>query len=124
MATPSHVFTDAEPSLPLEDGRRNRRERNRESVVSAMLSLFDQRNFSPSAEEIAAEAGLSARSIFRYFDDIDDLCRAAISRQLERVLPTLDFDAAPGQPLDVRIDSVVRQRLGMFDAMGPVGQVA
>ncbi len=108
----------------MDDGRRIRRDRNREAVVEAMISLYDEGNFAPSADDISDRAGLSARSLFRYFEDIDDLCRAAITHQLQRVRPTLTVSAGSGDALSVRIAAVVDQRLRMFDAMGSVGHVS
>src|SRR5215207_3473812 len=106
-----------------DDGRRARRDRNRSSVVQAMLDLFNEGTFAPSADEIAERAGLSSRSLFRYFDDLDDLVRAAIGRQLERVRPTLILDFDPDDSLPARIDAFVDQRLRMFAAVGLVGHV-
>lgn len=108
----------------VEDGRRARRERNREAVVDALLGLFGDGHFAPSAEEIAERAGLSPRSLFRYFDDVDDLTRTAIARQLERVVPLVDIDVAPDAPTDVKVAALVEQRLRLFDAIGSVGQVS
>ena len=108
----------------VEDGRRIRRDRNRDAVVDAMISLYDEGNLAPSADDISGRAGLSARSLFRYFEDIDDLCRAAITHQLQRVRPTLNVSAEPDDALSVRIAAVVDQRLRMFDAIGSVGHVS
>jgi AcrR family transcriptional regulator len=108
----------------VEDGRRIRRDRNRDAVVEAMISLYDEGNLAPSADDISDRAGLSARSLFRYFEDIDDLCRAAITHQLQRVRPTLNVSAEPDDALSVRIAAVVDQRLRMFDAIGSVGHVS
>jgi AcrR family transcriptional regulator len=108
----------------VEDGRRIRRDRNRDAVVDAMISLYDEGNLAPSADDISDRAGLSARSLFRYFEDIDDLCRAAITHQLQRVRPTLNVSAEPDDALSVRIAAVVDQRLRMFDAIGSVGHVS
>lgn len=108
----------------VEDGRRIRRDRNRDAVVDAMISLYDEGNLAPSADDISGRAGLSARSLFRYFEDIDDLCRAAITHQLQRVRPTLKVSAEHDDALSVRIAAVVDQRLRMFDAIGSVGHVS
>ena len=56
-----------------EDGRHARRDRNRLAVVDAMLELYVEGNLDPSSDEIAERAGLSPRSLFRYFEDLDDL---------------------------------------------------
>ncbi len=106
-----------------DDGRRARRDRNRSSVVEAMLDLFNDGNFAPSADEIAERAGLSSRSLFRYFDDLDDLVRAAIGRQLERVRPTLDLQVDVDATLPERIEALTDQRMRMFDVVGQVGHV-
>jgi AcrR family transcriptional regulator len=106
------------------DGRRARRDRNREAVVDALLTLYRSGNLDPSSAEIAEEAGLSPRSVFRYFDDIDDLCRAAIARQQERILPATILAAEPGDPFADRVAALVAARLEVFALMGPVGVVA
>ena len=107
------------------DGRRVRRDRNRDAVVDALLTLYGEGNLEPGSAEIAERAGLSPRSLFRYFDDVDDLCEAAIARQAERILP-LTGDRRPLPPIrwTPRIGAFVDQRITMFDAMGHVGAVA
>ena len=70
-----------------EDGRTLRRERNRAAMVDAMLELYREGNLAPSSDAIAERAGLSPRSLFRYFEDIDDLVHAAITRQQQRIAP-------------------------------------
>ncbi len=106
------------------DGRRLRRDRNRDAVVDAMLALYAEGQLAPSSEEIAARAGLSPRSLFRYFDDIDDLCRAAIARQHERVGPFVELQTDPSATLAERIAVVVDQRIRLFEAIGSVGEVS
>ncbi len=112
------------PGAPESDGRRHRRRRNRDAVVDALLGLYRDGNLHPSSCEIAERAGLSPRSLFRYFDDVDDLVRAAISRQLERTKPLLPIDAPAGAPRYQRIDAVVTQRFRLFAEVAPVARVA
>jgi len=108
----------------MDDGRHVRRDRNRDSVVVAMLDLFNEGNYAPSAEEIAERAGLSSRSLFRYFDDIDDLARAAIRHHIERVRPALELDVNHDAPFADRVAAFVDQRLRLFEAIGAIGLVA
>lgn len=110
-----------EPSV---DGRHARRERNRLAVVDAMLEMYDDGNYEPSSDEIAARAGLSARSLFRYFDDLDDLVRVTISRQYDRVRPLAQIDPSPDAPLAERIDRLVASRLRTYAAIATVGRVS
>ena len=76
------------------------------------------------ADEIAHRAGLSPRSLFRYFDDIDDLARAAIDRQLARVLPVAVIDVAGDASLQERLAALVDQRARVFELVGNIGHVA
>jgi AcrR family transcriptional regulator len=115
---------DDQPAPRTEDGRRARRNRNRDSVVDALLELYREGNLDPSSEEVAARAGLSPRSVFRYFDDVDDLCRAAIARQLDQMRPAAELRIAPDAPLGERIRALVEQRVRLFDAIGSVGVVS
>jgi AcrR family transcriptional regulator len=107
-----------------DDGRRLRRQRNRDSVVDAVLELIRAGDLAPSAEQIADRAGLSARSLFRYFDDVDDLCRAAIARQHDAVDGVLGAAVDTSGTVDERAAAVVEHRVALFDAMGEVGRFA
>jgi AcrR family transcriptional regulator len=106
------------------DGRRLRRDRNRETVVQALLSLYREGNLAPSADDIAERAGISARSLFRYFDDVDSLVRTAVARQQDHLAPLYAVSARPDQPLEARVDRFVADRVRLLEAMGPVGQLA
>lgn len=105
------------------DGRRLRRSRNREAAVEALLALYRDGRLDPSAADIAERAGLSPRSLFRYFDDVDDLVRAAIERQTQIVFPALERRADDSLDTPERIEQFVDLRLALFDTMGKVGRV-
>jgi len=112
------------PPVADVDGRHARRDRNRLAVVDAMLSLYETGNLDPSSDEIAERAGLSPRSLFRYFEDLDDLVQVAIARQYERVLPLAALDVSTTGPLADRVSRVVAQRVRLFDRIGSVGIVS
>src|SRR5688500_928843 len=78
----------------------------------------------PSADEIAARAGVPARSIFRYFADVDDLASEAVARQQEHLAPLLVLDLDADAPLGERIAAFVAARVRVLSAMGEVGRVA
>jgi AcrR family transcriptional regulator len=114
------------PDAPdvITDGRQLRRERNREAVVEALLDLYREGNLRPSTEEIAIRSGLSPRSLFRYFDDVDDLTRTAVRHQHERAQPLVPIGAGPHEPLTHKVDALVAQRFRLFDAVGNAAAVA
>ncbi len=113
---------DDSSALP-GDGRQLRRQRNREAVVEALLDLYADGSLRPSADEIASRSGLSPRSLFRYFDDVDDLIRAAVTRQQARVIPLVPLEAVPDDPLAVRVTALVAQRFRVFEAVGNAAAV-
>ncbi len=119
---PAGTGDEGSPALS-GDGRQRRRQRNRDAVVEALLDLYADGNLRPSAEEIASRSGLSPRSLFRYFDDVDDLIRAALTRQQVRVIPLLPIEATPEDPLSDRITALVAQRFRIFDAVGNAAAV-
>ena len=106
------------------DGRRARREQNRGAVLEALAELYREGVYAPSAAQIAERAGLSSRSLFRYFDDVDDLNRAAIDQQLARARPLLRLGADPGDPLATRIEQLVDARLRLYEAIAPAARAA
>jgi AcrR family transcriptional regulator len=114
------TLVEAPASAPTvtTDGRQLRRERNREAVVEALLDLYRDGNLQPSSEEIAERSGLSPRSLFRYFDDVEDLVRAAIRRQQERAIPLVPIDAGPDAPFETKVTALVEQRFRLFEAVG------
>ena len=107
------------------DGRNLRRAQNIDVVVDAMLQLLADGRAWPSAADIAARAGLSERSVYRYFDDLDALARAAVETQIARadhLFQPLAMAADAG--LGERIEQLVAHRVAMFDEVGPIVQAA
>ena len=71
-------------AAPSVDGRRARRDRSRDLAVDALLDLLDEGVARPTAQQVAERSGVSLRSIFRIFDDVETLHAEAAARQLER----------------------------------------
>lgn len=116
----------ADPAVPEEkvDGRRASRDRNRLAVVDALLDLYAEGIMRPGADEVAKRAGLSRRSVFRYFDDLDDLDRTAIARQQERVRHLWDIRVMGEGPLDERVAAMAAHRITLFEAVAPAARVS
>ena len=106
------------------DGRRARRDRNKYAVVDAFLDLVRAGNPRPSVAEVAERSGISHRSVFRYFEDKDELARTAIERQQAVALPLIDLTVGPGAVLDERIDRFIDRRLDLFENLAPVARLS
>lgn len=106
------------------DGRTARRDRNRDAVVDAVIELFLAGIVDPSAAQIAQRAGVSLRSVFRYFDDIGSLRNAAIERHFARVAPLFALDRIGEGPLPDRIHRFVAARLRLHAGVAVPARVA
>ncbi len=106
------------------DGRTVRRDRNRSNVVEAMLELIDSGMLDPTVEQVVARSGISERSIFRYFDGLNDLRGAVIRRNFERVEPLLVIvDIGQGM-LWERIVRFVETRLRICETVAGLGRIS
>jgi TetR/AcrR family transcriptional regulator, regulator of autoinduction and epiphytic fitness len=103
----------------VRDGRNARAERTRDAVVEALLELLDAGDVRPTAERIAARAGVSERSVFQHFRDREALFEAAARRQYERVVPTLK-PVDPELPLAERIEAFTAQRARLYETVSGV----
>jgi AcrR family transcriptional regulator len=55
------------------DGRKIRSSKSRELIIDAMISLVNNGVYVPTAQQVANEAGVATRTIFRHFVDMDHL---------------------------------------------------
>jgi TetR/AcrR family transcriptional regulator, regulator of autoinduction and epiphytic fitness len=105
------------------DGRTVRAERTRQALVDALLALLEEGDVQPTAERIAARAGVSERSLFQHFADREALYQAVALQQYERIASTLEaIDVT--LPLPERIDAFVEQRARVLETITPVRRAA
>ena len=116
---PTHELKET----PRVDGRRERGNRNKAAVVQALLELYEAGEIQPSAARIAEVAGVSERSVFRYFDDMEDLAATAIDMQWERVRHLYEGLDSSGN-LEQRIEALVEHRMRLFDKTVGVGKAS
>jgi TetR/AcrR family transcriptional regulator of autoinduction and epiphytic fitness len=82
-------------------------------VVDALLALIHGGNLRPTAREVADAAGVSLRSVYVHFDDVESLFVAASARHYEHV-QQLMTPCDPTAALDDRITALVEQRLRIY----------
>ncbi len=112
----------ATPPLPL-DGRRARAVRTRQAVVDALLQLLDAGELRPGAARIAERAGVSLRTVFEHFEDLESLFAAAAERQIERVRRLVGAAADSG-PREARLRGFVARRARLLERISPVRRAA
>ena len=105
------VTTTGDTSL---DGRHRRAQASREAIVEALVSLYAEGHADPSGAEIAERAGVSERSLFRHFEDIDDLCRTAFVVQWKRLADRTQLRITENASTEVKIAAIIEQRVGLY----------
>lgn len=76
--------------VDVADGRRARSERSRQQIIDALFELVQSGEMKPSAARVAESADVSLRTVFRHFEEIDDLYREMAHQCRERLLPAFD----------------------------------
>ncbi len=104
---------------PVADGRAARKAATRDAIADALLDLVTEGSLRPTAKEIAARAGISLRSVYVHFDDLEDLFCVAARRQFDRVAPTRAAADHEG-PLRARVETLVRRRAQLYEDFGPI----
>lgn len=111
------------PAEPPLDGRTARAVRTRDALVDATIALVEEGDLRPTAPRIAERAGVSVRSVFQHFDDLESLFSAMGDRIVER-LAQLVFHIDPSEPLEDRIAGFVGQRCRINEAISPINRAA
>jgi AcrR family transcriptional regulator len=105
------------------DGRVRRGERSRQAIVEALLDLVGQGVLQPTAQRVAARAGVGIRSVFRHFSEMEHLF-AAMNAHLEGDVRSLLEGGRRAGGLSERVRALVRQRATLFDRILPYKRAA
>jgi AcrR family transcriptional regulator len=105
------------------DGRVQRGERTRAAIVDALLSLLEHDRSQPTAREVADAAGVSLRSVFQHFPDMESLYAACVERQFVR-LAVLRTPVDASGPFADRVTAFVAQRARLYERITPARRAA
>lgn len=105
------------------DGRRQRADASKRRIALAMLELARAGEIAPSAEQVAEQAGVGRRTVFRLFNDMDGVYREMHGVMVERISPMF---AAPflAATWRARVDELIERRARMFEEMRPIKSAA
>lgn len=124
---PADSLTGVQGDAAHGDGRRLRAARNRKAVVDAVLQIVRERPpeapYLPGAAEVAARAGVSERTVFRHFADLDSLFLAVAA--LQRPVHVEYLGRRPTDAdLAVRIETITRLRAKLYEEIAPIRRLA
>lgn len=100
------------------DGRRLRSANSRNRIVGALIALVAEGELAPTAEMVADRAGLSLRTVFRHFEEMDKLYLEIVGAIISRADPLIGrpFTAA-GWP-DI-LPEIIDRRAEYYEAVAP-----
>ncbi|MEU8110777.1 TetR/AcrR family transcriptional regulator [Micromonospora sp. NPDC048947] len=105
------------------DGRTARAERTRAAIVEAHLALISEGDLRPTGERIAERAGISLRTLWTNFKDMETLFEASgaeVLRQQDAAYRPI----STGLPLTKRVDAYCRQRARLLQLIAPSARAA
>jgi TetR/AcrR family transcriptional regulator of autoinduction and epiphytic fitness len=105
------------------DGRVERSRRTRTALVDAMLALQEEGDLAPSGQRVADRAGISARTMYLHFSDMESLYAEAG----ERFLLTLGALGGPllvAGTLAARVDAFCHRRAVQLEKLLPIFRAA
>ncbi|MEU7611622.1 TetR/AcrR family transcriptional regulator [Micromonospora sp. NPDC049204] len=105
------------------DGRTARAERTRAAIVEAHLALIGEGDLRPTGERIADRAGISLRTLWTNFKDMETLFEASGAEVL-RQQDAAHRPISPGLPLAKRVDAYCRQRARLLQLIAPSARAA
>lgn len=105
------------------DGRTLRSLRTREAIVDATIALLEKGDLRPTAPRVAEQAGVSVRSVFQHFADLESLHASVAERLVERVAVIL-VPIPAELPLAERLDRMVHQRCLLLEVVTPIRRAA
>jgi len=117
MAMTKPILNVVSSEGPNADGRVRRSELSRQKIISAVIALVEDGNMDPSAQEVADEASVGLRSVFRHFDDMDSLYSDVIAKMEQEIMPivfapyeTTGWKAQLNERIDRRVTIYERLR--------------
>jgi AcrR family transcriptional regulator len=118
MATRRHPRT-----ANASDGRVRRGQRSGRAIVDAMLRLVGAGVLEPTAQQVAAEARVGIRTVFRRFSDMERLF-AEMDADLQAEAVPLLVGATPAGDRSARARGLVRCREAFFERIAPYKRAA
>lgn len=106
-----------------QDGRLARSARTRRAIVDALRSLHHDGDLRPTAPRVAERAGVSVRTVWQHFEDLESLFVEAGRRDAEiasAYVVAVDVTAT----LADRLTAIVDQRARMFEDLAPTWRAA
>ena len=98
-----------------QDGRRLRSLTSQNIIVDAMMTLIQRGILEPTAQQVADEAGIGIRTVFRQVQDKENLFLKMDEKVRARLQETLKRAANPRGNLEERIEGLIELEAELFE---------
>lgn len=104
-------------SEPRGKGRKSEADEARRRIIDAAERVFLRVDLTDATmSAIAAEAGISRPTLYKYFPSIDELALAAQMRALEAIYATMERRADESRPAIVRVEEMLRDLAALCES--------
>lgn len=108
----------SEPPPDASDGRHQRGKASRARVIAAMVELLRKGVISPTADQVAGQAGVGQRTVFRHFADMESLYREIQDGVEDQILPRMLQQYAATDWRDI-VREMTQRRIGIYEEILP-----
>lgn len=102
----------------ISDGRAARAERSRRAIADALFDLVRAGHLEPTAQQVANQAEVGIRTVFRLFSDMEALYATLDDRLLDGALPLL-LGKPPRASIAERATMLVEKRGAFYERIAP-----
>lgn len=101
------------------DGRIQRSERSRQLIIEAMIDLINEGNLIPTAQQVADQAGVAIRTVFRHFTEMEKLY-GEMDAKLRPAYERLFLQGDRSGSLEQRVRHAAECHANAYGAFGPL----
>ena len=103
-------------SITKVDGRRQRSSQSSDLIAQACIEIINEGNLNPTAKEVAKRAGVGTRTVFRQYEDMEDLhlrIHIIMKESFRQTIQEFKFNKAS---LSDRVDEILSKLLSRYEA--------
>ena len=107
---------DDHASITKVDGRRQRSSQSSDLIAQACIEIINEGNLNPTAKEVAKRAGVGTRTVFRQYEDMEDLHLRIHTIMKETFRHTIKEFEFKKTSLSDRVDELLSKLLSRYEA--------
>ena len=107
---------DDHASITKVDGRRQRSSQSSDLIAQACIEIINEGNLNPTAKEVARRAGVGTRTVFRQYEDMEDLHLRIHIIMKESFRHTIQEFKLNKASLSDRVDEILSKLLSRYEA--------